>query len=127
MTQLMGVALTPTLLARSESIENRGPAIFFKVIKGSQIFPAFAIRFRDRLRAYLNVCPHMGLRLNRDSNSLFHMEKNYLFCRAHGAAFDAQTGKCVIGPCLDHGLIALRIEETDGSVFYPRQEYRYYA
>lgn len=121
------LALSPTFLVRSERIENRGPAFLFKVIKNSQIFPAFAIRFGSRLRAYLNVCPHMGLRLNRDSNNLFHAENGYLFCRAHGAGFDAQTGKSVIGPCQGHGLIALDIEEMDGSVFYPKQEYQYYA
>lgn len=116
-----------TILGQCEGVENKGPALMFRVFKDGQIFPAFAIRYGGKLKSYLNVCPHMGLRLNRESNSLFHREQNYLFCHARGAGFDPDTGSCVIGPCPDHGLVSLNIEEVDGSILYPDQDYEYYA
>lgn len=99
----------------------------FRVLKDGQVFPAFVIRYGDALKSFLNVCPHMGLRLNRDSNILFHREKDYLFCQAHGAGFNPLNGKCVIGPCASLSLISLRVEERNDSIFYPQQDYKFYA
>lgn len=99
----------------------------FRVLKDGQIFPAFVIRYGNVLRSFLNVCPHMGLRLNRESGVLFHREKNYLFCRAHGAGFEPVNGKGIIGPCNNLSLISLKVEERKGTIYFPEQDYKYYA
>lgn len=56
-----------------------------------------------QLRAWLNVCPHEGRRLDYVPGK-FLIDKELLVCAAHGATFRLQDGVCVSGPCRGQSL-----------------------
>ncbi|CAI5725223.1 unnamed protein product [Hyaloperonospora brassicae] len=47
-------------------------------------------------RAFLNRCPHALLELDWDDSDFFC--EGFLFCKAHAAFFDPDTGVCLRGP-----------------------------
>ena len=115
-----------SFLTKSAALSEKGQGFKFKVIKEGQIYPAFCIRAAGNLHAYLNVCPHMGLKLNRDSNHFFCRSNKNLFCYAHGAAFAPASGKCLHGPCTGMSLISLKLFEQNEDVFLVDTEYARY-
>lgn len=114
------------IVGSSGDLANSGSAITFRVRKQNRIFPAFVVRFEGKVRAFLNVCPHAGLRLNRDSPEVFHSVEKYLFCTAHGAGFDPKTGACVVGPSVGLSLIKLNVREAEGVIVLQEEEYQLY-
>ena len=56
------------------------------------------LRRGDELKAWLNICPHAGRRLDWAPGK-FLVDKGRLVCAAHGASFDLGNGECVAGPC----------------------------
>jgi nitrite reductase/ring-hydroxylating ferredoxin subunit len=91
-------------------------ALEFSFGAGEWPVPAFVVRYRGEVHAYVNRCPHAGYLLNWGSNSFFAPEGSLLTCTAHGAMFEANTGECVAGPCIGQGLHSLEIEIVDGQV-----------
>jgi len=59
----------------------------------------FAIRFGDRIYAYWNICPHMGIPLNWVPDQFLDPEHRLIQCSSHGALFEIETGRCIAGPC----------------------------
>ena len=67
----------------------------------------------ERVRAYVNVCTHLGgpLELSADGSTFQ--------CQWHGACFDARTGKAKCAPARpDTHLMHLPIKIDDGQVTY---------
>lgn len=114
------------VIAASFAVRSQGQATLFRVIKAGHIFPAFVVRTKGKVPAYLNVCPHRGLRLNGSSRDVFHTDGGYLSCRAHGAGFDPATGACTIGPSLGYALIRLRVDESNQEIVFQDEDYAYY-
>ena len=71
----------------------------------------------DRVRAWLNVCPHAGRRLDWAPGQFLKSREGYLVCAAHGAAFELQDGTCVGGPCRGDRLRAVPLDVRDGQVW----------
>ncbi|HET6395397.1 MAG TPA: Rieske (2Fe-2S) protein [Pseudoxanthomonas sp.] len=69
------------------------------------------------VRAWLNVCPHAGRRLDWAPGQFLLSREGLLVCAAHGAAFDLGDGQCVSGPCRGDGLRAVAVEVRDGQVW----------
>jgi len=69
----------------------------------------------DSVRAWLNVCPHAGRRLDYLPGK-FLMDKDLLVCAAHGATFRTDDGECVAGPCRGAHLRAVGIAVVDGEI-----------
>ena len=111
------------LLGLAADIEERGPGLMFHVNKGGRIYPALVIRYEGKIRAYLNVCAHQGLRLNRDKNIFFNRDGNLLKCMSHGAMFEPDSGVCSWGPCEGLSLIALQVSEEDENIYYRDKDY----
>lgn len=61
------------------------------------------LREGSTLRAWLNVCPHAGRRLDYAPGK-FLRDGARLVCAAHGASFDLKNGQCVAGPCRGQSL-----------------------
>jgi len=61
------------------------------------------------VRAYVNVCPHAGRRLDWAPGQ-FLIEAGLLICAAHGATFKLDSGLCVDGPCRGASLAPVDIE-----------------
>nr|MDQ3057386.1 Rieske (2Fe-2S) protein [Pseudomonadota bacterium] len=53
----------------------------------------------DSVRAWLNVCPHAGRRLDWAPGRFLKSKEGLLVCAAHGASFELLHGECVAGPC----------------------------
>jgi nitrite reductase/ring-hydroxylating ferredoxin subunit len=62
----------------------------------------------NAVRAWLNVCPHQGRRLDYVPGK-FLLDRGRLVCAAHGASFELGEGRCVAGPCLGDRLRAVAL------------------
>ncbi|MGH8030585.1 MAG: Rieske (2Fe-2S) protein [Arenimonas sp.] len=76
------------------------------------------ILFRDvhGIRAWLNVCPHAGRRLDYLPGK-FLMDKDLLVCAAHGATFRTSDGECVAGPCRGAHLRTVAIQLVGDEIY----------
>ena len=68
------------------------------------------------VRAWLNVCPHAGRRLDWAPGKFLKSKEGHLICAAHGASFELQRGDCIAGPCRGDSLRAVAVEVRDGQV-----------
>lgn len=70
----------------------------------------------ERVRAWLNVCPHAGRRLDWSPGQFLKTKDGLLVCAAHGATFELGNGACVAGPCRGESLRAVAVEVVEGGV-----------
>ena len=77
------------------------------------------ILFREggAVRAWLNICPHAGRRLDWAPGEFLRSKDGLLVCAAHGASFELAGGACVAGPCRGEALRAVPVVVRDGAVF----------
>lgn len=71
----------------------------------------------DAVRAWLNVCPHAGRRLDWAPGQFLKSKDGLLVCAAHGASFELDGGQCVAGPCRGDALRAVAVVVRDGAVW----------
>lgn len=77
------------------------------------------ILYRDgeQVRAWLNVCPHAGRRLDWAPGEFLKSRDGLLVCAVHGASFELQQGQCVAGPCRGQALRPVAVVVRDGGVW----------
>ena len=78
------------------------------------------ILYRDPqggVRAWLNVCPHAGRRLDWAPGQFLKSKEGHLVCAAHGASFALDSGDCIAGPCKGDRLRAVPVDVRDGKVY----------
>lgn len=86
-------------------------------LRGNGRDTLFVLRHGDGLRAYFNLCPHLGSSLPWQKDKYLNAESTRIVCHAHGAQFDIDTGECVLGPALGKRLFPVELSvETDGMV-----------
>jgi nitrite reductase/ring-hydroxylating ferredoxin subunit len=73
------------------------------------------LRRGARARAYRNVCPHAGRRLDW-APGRFLFDDGVLVCAVHGAGFAVDSGLCIGGPCRGEHLSAVPVAVVDGTV-----------
>lgn len=100
----------------AEDLVERGVGVRFALADGDDAATAFVIRFDGTPRAYRNRCAHRSIELDWLPGRFFDDAGLYLICAMHGAAYRADTGLCVAGPCVGAALESLRCEERDGRV-----------
>lgn len=71
----------------------------------------------DAVRAWLNVCPHAGRRLDWAPGQFLKSKDGLLVCAVHGASFELDQGVCVAGPCRGDALRAIAVVVRDGAVW----------
>ena len=74
-------------------------------------------RVGDEVRAWLNVCPHAGRRLDWAPGQFLKSKDGHLVCAAHGASFELDRGDCIAGPCRGDALRAVQVQVRDGEVW----------
>lgn len=77
------------------------------------------ILYRDpagAVRAWLNVCPHAGRRLDFAPGKFLRSKTGELVCAVHGATFELAHGDCIAGPCRGDCLRAVPVHVVDGQV-----------
>lgn len=90
---------------------------------GHRTLPIILVRWKGALLAFLNNCPHAGVRLDWQAGSLFDRDHENLQCAMHGALFEPATGRCVAGPCRGSRLVRLDFRvEADGQLLFPDVE-----
>ncbi|MBU3030535.1 Rieske (2Fe-2S) protein [Paracoccus marinaquae] len=77
-------------------------------------FPLILLRDGDKLRAYVNACPHQYLPLNYRGEQLLSADGAMLLCTNHGARFDISTGRVIEGA--DCGLDPVPVSIAEGMV-----------
>lgn len=103
----------PVLVLDTASLVPRGRAMTLEVDWEGHRLPIVLLRWARRgLRAYVNLCPHMGVPLDRAASGLFDGAKRHLVCTTHGALFRPADGVCVSGPCAGDHLDALEAVEV---------------
>jgi nitrite reductase/ring-hydroxylating ferredoxin subunit len=101
-----------------------GDGVRFEVESNGEKLPAFAIRYRGRVYAYLNRCAHISMELDWQPGKFFDAEGEYLICSTHGALYAPESGACRGGPCKGAGLSRLDAWEAGGTVYTSEQEVR---
>ena len=107
---------TRTALIALDAIAEGGFAETEAVVEGDA---ESLILFRqgDRVRAWMNICPHAGRRLDWAPGQFLKSKEGLLVCAAHGASFELQHGECVAGPCRGEALRSVPVEVRDGNVW----------
>ena len=108
-------SLNDMVLIALDSIEDGGFAEVEALLDGDA---ESLIVHRDGhdVRAWLNVCPHAGRRLDWAPGKFLKSREGHLVCAAHGASFELARGDCVAGPCRGDSLRAVAVEVRDGQV-----------
>lgn len=118
------MAAAERLICASADLPEGGKGWRFTVDRFGRETPAFAIRHRGRVFAYLNECGHVPAQLDWMPGEFFDISHNYLVCATHGAYYSPATGLCLGGPCKGRSLTALAVTEIDGQVYLNEQEIR---
>ncbi|URL58971.1 Rieske 2Fe-2S domain-containing protein [Luteibacter flocculans] len=92
-----------------------GGAVEIQTLVDGENESLLVYRHGDEARAYYNVCPHAGRRLDYAPGK-FLVRSGSIICAAHGATFQADSGLCLQGPCRGESLRAVPVIVTDGAV-----------
>jgi nitrite reductase/ring-hydroxylating ferredoxin subunit len=112
------MAATARLICASTELREAGIGVRFEVELAGEPVPAFAVRNAGRVVGYLNRCAHVAMELDWQAGVFFDDEGRDLICSTHGAVYAASSGHCLGGPCDGKPLVALRMEERDGGIYY---------
>ena len=111
----MDIQDPPKSLIALEAIADGGFAEVEAVFDGSAE-SLILHRQGDTVRAWLNVCPHAGRRLDWAPGEFLKSKDGLLVCAAHGATFELEGGCCVAGPCRGEALRAVEVVVVDGMI-----------
>lgn len=94
-----------------------GDLLAVDAIVDGDAMPVVLHRHEDGgLRAWLNVCPHAGRRLDWAPGKFLVSKTGQLVCAVHGAGFARDSGLCVAGPCRGQSLQAVAVAVRDDRV-----------
>jgi nitrite reductase/ring-hydroxylating ferredoxin subunit len=101
-------------LCASDDLVDGGRGVRFSVMFRGEVAPAFAVRHRGGVYAYLNRCAHVQMELDWQPGDFFEPDAEFLICATHGALYDPATGACRGGACAGHGgLRPIQLVERD--------------
>jgi nitrite reductase/ring-hydroxylating ferredoxin subunit len=104
------------LICASAELVEGGPGVRFTAERHGVSEPAFVVRFRGRVHAYLNRCAHVPVEMDWQQGEFFDHSGLYLICATHGALYAPESGRCLGGRCNGKGLTALSVIENDGQI-----------
>lgn len=110
------------LICASGDLLDGGKGVRFQVDYFGRQEPAFAIRFRGQVYAYLNRCGHVPIEMDWQEGQFFDFSGLYLICATHGALYAPEDGSCQGGRCNGKGLVRLSVLERDGHVYLVEKE-----
>ncbi|MHB1246744.1 MAG: Rieske (2Fe-2S) protein [Sulfuriferula sp.] len=105
------------LICVSAALTDAGKGVRFELQHLGQTVPAFVVRYRGRVYAYLNRCAHIPVEMDWQEGEFFDISGLYLLCSTHGAMYLPATGQCMGGRCAGKGLVTLAVQEHDGYVY----------
>lgn len=105
------------LICDSAALVDGGNGVRFTVRRAGADEPAFAVRYRGVVHAYLNRCAHVPVELDWEPGKFFDLTGHLLICAVHGAHYRPEDGSCVMGPCKGGRLPRLQVVERLGQVY----------
>ena len=99
-------------------LADSGKGVRFEVEYFGEKAPAFVVRYKGQVHAYLNRCAHVEMELDWQEGVFFDSDGRDLLCSTHGATYEARTGRCIGGPCNGSPLVKVLVEERDGNVYF---------
>ena len=105
----------PRLLTTLDSIPDGGLAEAEVVLDGDAE-SVILHRRGGEVRAWLNICPHAGRRLDWAPGQFLVSKDGLLVCAAHGASFELDQGACVAGPCRGDALRSVPVRVEGGRI-----------
>jgi nitrite reductase/ring-hydroxylating ferredoxin subunit len=105
-------------LVSVQALPQRNPVAVEAVLSG-ETESLIVYRDGEQVRAWLNICPHAGRRLDWSPGKFLLGKDGSLICAAHGASFELAAGECTAGPCRGASLRAVAVEVVDGIVRVP--------
>jgi len=112
------VADAARVICESQALVDSGQGVRFEVEYFGEPAPAFVIRYRGTVHAYLNRCAHVAMELDWQEGVFFDSEGRDLLCSTHGATYSAASGHCIGGPCNGRRLVKVLVEERNGRVYF---------
>ena len=106
------------LICTSGEVADSGRGVRFEVEYFGERAPAFLVRYKGKVQAYLNRCAHVAMELDWQEGVFFDSEGRDLLCSTHGATYEASSGRCIGGPCNGSPLVKILVEERDGNVYF---------
>lgn len=88
---------------------------------GKENFRLVLLRRGEQVWSYLNFCPHFSLPLNYEPQTFVTLD-GLIMCAHHTAFFNFHDGRCVDGPCVGDGLLALPTFIEDGEIYFGSAE-----
>jgi nitrite reductase/ring-hydroxylating ferredoxin subunit len=110
----MSIAHTLAEVDTAGLIKDKDTLFFDYIDAFGQPCQGFIFRWKDKLYAYRNLCPHWSVVMDHDG-SCFEPVGPRLMCYVHGARFDPTTGDCIAGPARGASLERFTIEPLDGT------------
>ena len=83
--------------------------------RGEALFHGFLVRGGDRVRGWIDRCPHAGLPLAFTADRYLTREGDLILCASHGALFRLD-GLCIGGPCTGKHLTPWPVSVEDDDV-----------
>ncbi|MFN0183808.1 MAG: Rieske (2Fe-2S) protein [Aquabacterium sp.] len=115
----------PQDLCASTELAERGRAVVFDILLWGTPARAFAMRFDGRVVGYVNRCAHVPTEMDWQPGEFLDMDRRWILCSIHGAAYEPSDGRCVGGPCGRGRLTPVAVAERDGRVaWYPSRDVR---
>lgn len=111
------LAASERLICASADLIDGGRGVRFVIERQAGMLPAFAVRYKEKVYAYINECGHVPIELDWNEGEFFDLSRLYLICSTHGAMYEPSTGVCLGGRCDGRGLKALTMVEHDGNVY----------
>ena len=107
-------------LCRLDELRD-GEARAFRPFEGGRT-KVFAVLKDGRLYAYWDACPHYGdTPMAWRNNAYLNAAGDRIVCASHGAEFEIETGRCILGAALGKSLSPAPIEATpDGEIVIKR-------
>lgn len=112
----MNVPSAAKPLIALDAIPDHGFAEVEAMVDGADAESLLLYREGDAVRAWLNICPHAGRRLDWAPGQFLKSKDGLLVCAAHGASFELVGGTCVAGPCRGEALRAVEVGVESGLV-----------
>ncbi|MDK9704341.1 MAG: Rieske 2Fe-2S domain-containing protein [Sulfuritalea sp.] len=103
-------------ICASEELVEGGRGVRFTVDRHGVSEPAFVVRYRGQVHAWLNRCGHIPVELDWQPGEFFDHSGLYLICATHGALYGPESGRCLGGRCNGKGLDPVAVIERDGHV-----------
>jgi len=109
------------LICSSGEVAEAGQGFRFAIERFGRTTPAFVVRYKGQVFAYLNECGHVPAELDWLPGQFFDDSKLYLICSIHGALYAPESGRCLGGRCQGKGLKPLKVQEIDGQIFLEQE------